>query len=436
MESPFVILIQRGRDFAVATALARSGYQVAQVRALGELAAAAERSHPDIAVIDDSPENSWLDATRLLRDLQPDIQLILVPLHSSETLAVEALRAGFDDYVRSSDASAILAAVERCSRTAPARSPGRRRRAPPIASAPVLIGQSAAIARIRDDVRKLSAVESNVLITGDTGTGKEVVAELIHSTSARRSRPLVSVNCAAVPDTLLESELFGYERGAFTGADVSTAGKLEQADGGTLFLDEIGDMTPAGQAKILRVADGKDWSRLGGTRHVRVDLRIIAATNQDLEAMMMSGRFRRDLYFRLNVARVELQPLRERRDDVPLLVAHYIGEFNLKFGCAVEGITDEATAHLVSYDWPGNIRELRNVVEGMFLGEPRRQFSVDDLPARIRQYSSMADNERERLIGALKATHWNKSRAAEQLHWSRMTLYRKMIKHGVTNGVA
>jgi two-component system, NtrC family, response regulator AtoC len=280
---------------------------------------------------------------------------------------------------------------------------------------------------------KVAAADCSVLVTGETGTGKERVAEWIHRHSRRSDRPLVTINCAAIPEGLLESELFGYERGAFTGAHAAYAGKLRQAEGGTLLLDEIGDMDQAAQAKILRAIEAREVQSLGGHRAVPLDVRVLAATNQDLDGLMVRNRFRRDLYYRLNVARVHLPPLRERVEDILPLFAHYLAEMNARLGLAVGIPSREAVSWLLDYDWPGNVREIRNVIEALFINPPEGPITLADLPACVR--GRVADgpgrSERDRVLAALFEVNWNKSKAAAVLHWSRMTLYRKMAKHGI-----
>ena len=298
-----------------------------------------------------------------------------------------------------------------------------------------LVGASRAMQEVKSYLPKVAAAECNVLITGETGTGKERVATWIHRHSDRRDRPLVSINCAAIPEGLLESELFGFERGAFTGAHAAYAGKLQQAEGGTLFLDEIGDMSATAQAKILRAIEAKEVCQLGGRRNVAIDVRIVAATNQDLEAMVAEHRFRKDLYYRLDVARVHLPPLRERTEDIPLLFEHYLAEMNRRFGRAVGGPDREALSCLLAHEWPGNVRELRNLLEAIFISPPGAGISLNDLPARLRARVAGAGDpetsERERVLAALFAVQWNKSKAAASLNWSRMTLYRKMAKYQI-----
>jgi len=298
-----------------------------------------------------------------------------------------------------------------------------------------LIGSSLAMWKVKTYLRKVAQTDSHVLITGETGTGKELAAQYIHHHSARRAKPLVTINCAALPDGLLESELFGYERGAFTGATSSYSGKLKLADGGTVLFDEIGDMSPYAQAKILRVIETKEVYPLGGRKSVPLDIRIIAATNRDLDQRIRSNEFRQDLYFRLNVARVHLPPLRERKEDIPLLTDHFLQKFSAQFGKEIEGFSDEAMELLLRYDWPGNIRELVNLTERILIDPPRERVTVANLPESMRYRTSgrqeNVPTEREILLYTLSQTNWNKSKAAERLHWSRMTLYRKIAKYRI-----
>jgi len=292
-----------------------------------------------------------------------------------------------------------------------------------------IVGESSAVRKLRNYLPKIAARDCTVLITGETGTGKECVAEAIHRFSARRSCPMVCINCAALPESLLESELFGYEKGAFTGAHARYAGKLKAADGGTLLLDEIGDMSLGCQAKLLRALETREISPLGGNGKFAVDIRIIAATNQQLLPLIGQNRFREDLFYRLNVAHLVLPPLRERKEDIPLLFQHYLNHFNRRFNGQVEGATPDTMAALMRYDWPGNVRELRNLIEFLFI-DPHATVACDQLPDAFRHLGEVAGRpEKERLVAALCATNWNKSRAARELKWSRMTLYRKLEKY-------
>jgi DNA-binding NtrC family response regulator len=310
-----------------------------------------------------------------------------------------------------------------------------------------MVGSSRVLQELKHSLGKVAASNCTTLITGETGTGKELAAEFIHRNSARRSRPFICINCAAIPDSLLESELFGHSRGAFTGANEQYEGLLTSANGGTVFLDEIGDMSLFAQAKILRVLEKKEVCRIGATRTLHLDIRFVAATNQNLEAMAAQGAFRKDLYFRLNVAHVHVPALRERREDVPALLEHYGREFLTQRESVAEAIpgsrslefSEECLRYLLRYDWPGNIRELKNLVECLSISDLRNPIMPEQLPQHFGGLSSCdtapAKNpERESLISALFWAKGNKSAAAKRLRWSRMTLYRKIAKHKVFSG--
>ena len=295
-----------------------------------------------------------------------------------------------------------------------------------------MIGESRQMSMVRGHLARIAETDCNALVTGETGTGKELAAELIHLNSSRRSRQFVCVNCAAMPETLLESELFGYEKGAFTGANASRPGYLELADGGTLFLDEIGEMSLGAQAKILRAIDTKEVQRLGHRSGIRVNVRIVCATNRDLEAEVANGTFRADLFFRLNVARLRLPPLRERKSDIAGLVSHFLSHMNARLQRQVTGFTEHSWVRLLQHDWPGNVRELRNVVETSLAQLPFAGMRLMELPDDFHtQNRSKEDtpSESEQLLAALVAHNWNKSKAAHHLRWSRMRLYRKMAQY-------
>ena len=311
-----------------------------------------------------------------------------------------------------------------------------------------LIGTSFQMEELRRTLGRIAASDGTVLLTGETGTGKELAARAIHRMSRRRAAPLVAVNCAAIPETLLESELFGFERGAFTGAVAKQEGKLKAADRGMLFLDEIGDMTACAQAKVLRVLETKELQPLGAKAVMRVDVRFLAATHRNLEHMIAERRLRDDLFFRLNVMPVHLTPLRERREDIPVLVQHFVGELNDRYQKQVEGLSAPALDRLLDCDWPGNVRQLRNVIEAGFLMCTSHRISDADLTVFHWSKSEKLNTETvnvspvlpflaakpepERLIGALDATRWNVSKTASLLNWSRMTVYRKTARYGLS----
>jgi DNA-binding NtrC family response regulator len=307
---------------------------------------------------------------------------------------------------------------------------------PPLRGSERIVGTSRSADRLRKLVARVAGSDSGTLIIGETGTGKELIAELIHLNSCRSQKPFVCVNCAAIPEALIESELFGFERGAFTGAVTRVSGKLLLAQGGILFLDEIGELTMAAQAKLLRAIEGKPIYLLGGQRPVELDVRVVAATNRDLEKDVQEGRFRQDLYYRLNILQVQTTPLRERLDDLPSLVRHFIGEFNIRSGANVQSLTPESMSILFGHTWPGNVRELRNVVEASFAHRRYRTQAEIQLPeelcARFVQCQRTADGEKEMILKTLAATGWNRSKTAASLRLSRMTLYRKMDRYGLT----
>jgi len=299
-----------------------------------------------------------------------------------------------------------------------------------------IVGESAAIRELVNLVRRLSQTDTTVLLRGESGTGKEVVARTLHALSPRRGKPFVCVNCAAVPETLLESELFGHEKGAFTGASERRIGRFEQANHGTIFLDEIGEMPLNTQAKILRVLQEREFRRVGGTRSLRVDVRLVASTNRDLEAALEVGQFRQDLYYRLKVIEIVLPPLRERLEDIALLCEHFLGEIAREMGRQPPGVEEPALHALEAYSWPGNVRELRNVLErAMVLGVGKRLLPRH-LPREVRRRSrdpgelaedlSLSEMERRHISDVLSLTRWNKSRAAALLQISRPRLDRKI----------
>jgi DNA-binding NtrC family response regulator len=387
---------------------------------------------PDLVIIGSCP-NSTLAELKVAEEIRlrnQKVPLILITRYGSENQAIAALRAGVNDYfVVPFSYEELLAAVKRTLSHCK-----RNHRETRIGNTP-MIGGSSSMRDIKDCLMKIAATDCTVLITGETGTGKELVAEMIHWNSPRHKRPFVCINSVALPESLFESELFGHERGSFTGAYSSYAGKLKVAEGGTVFFDEMGDMAPSAQAKILRVIEGKKTYRLGGKEPVPVDVRIIAATNQDPERLVTEGKFREDLYYRINVARIHLPPLRDRKEEIVPLIEHYTRELNLRYGREVEGFTEEALTSLLQYDWPGNVRELKNLLEATFINLPSRKITLIDLPEmfqrKLKELKALPQGERDRVISALFACNWNKSMAARKLRWSRMTLYRKMAKYRI-----
>jgi formate hydrogenlyase transcriptional activator len=306
----------------------------------------------------------------------------------------------------------------------------------------MLVGESAALCRVRDLADEVAVTDATVLILGETGTGKELFATYIHEGSARRARPMVRVNCAAVPETLLESELFGRERGAFTGASDRQVGRFELADRSTIFLDEIGDLPANAQVKLLRVLEERQIERLGNPKPIRVDTRIIAATHCDLEAAVPEGRFREDLFYRLNVFPIRLPSLRERVEDIPLLVWRYVTEFSATFGKKIETITSQTMAALQRYPWPGNVRELRNVVERAMIKSRGGELPIE-LPravlSSVNRSERLVDVETEHMRQVLDITRWRirgANGAADRLGLRPTTLESRMAKLGLRRPTA
>lgn len=302
-----------------------------------------------------------------------------------------------------------------------------------------LVGRSRAIQNVFQFIRDVATTDSTVLILGESGTGKELVAKAIHAQSNRSKNPFVIVNCAALPETLLESELFGHEKGAFTGAVRRKIGKFEQARGGTIFLDEIGDISPATQVRLLRVLQEKTFQRVGGESTVYADIRIISATNRDFQKAMADGDFREDLYYRLNVISIKMPPLRERPEDIPLLCNRFLVRYCAVTKKKITGFSDSAMQQLLDYSWPGNVRELQNVVERCVVLCKRETITPDDLPpellgarAVVNCSKTLGDIERESILKVLKATGWNKHKAAKLLDITRSTLYSKIEKYRLT----
>jgi two-component system response regulator HydG/two-component system response regulator AtoC len=372
-----------------------------------------------------------LDTLCQIRLTDRALPVIMVPAKSSESQAIAAFRAGVTDYLEPPlSFTELRAYLRRCLKDVWIND----HKGGSVGDAQ-LIGSSIGMQNIKASIKKVALTDSNVIITGETGTGKELVAELIYRNSVRNQKPFISLNCAAIPDTLLESELFGYERGAFTGAVAAQKGKFELAQGGTLFLDEIGEMSPIAQAKILRAIDTKQIFRLGGQTGRQLNVRLIAASNQPLKQLTHEGKFRKDLFFRLNVAAIDVPPLRDRREDIPALLRYFIHHFNQRWGRSVQGVSSNALDVLLRYAWPGNVRELRNVLERVIAEPDLSEIDRRDLPEEIRashmKGSLTSEAERDRIMTALCLTQWNKSRTAQQLRWSRMTLYRKLAKYQI-----
>jgi DNA-binding NtrC family response regulator len=417
--------------------------------------AAIERLHEsyfDVVLSDLKMGGSdGMDVLRTTRALHPTTAVILMTAFGSVNTAVEAMKIGAFDYVQKPfEIEEMEVKIEKAMEVKRLKNEVEflRSNQQDIYEFERIVGSSAALQRVLDIVKKVAKSNTTVLIRGETGTGKELIAGATHHNSLRSMRNFVKVNCAALQENLLESELFGHEKGAFTGADKQRIGRFEQADGGTLFLDEIGDMSPSTQAKILRVLQEHEFERLGGTRTLRVDVRLIAATNRDLPSMVQAGQFREDLYYRLNVVSIEMPPLRERKDDIVPLAKSFIRRFAGELKKRIDGLDPDAQKLLMRYNWPGNIRELENTIErAMLLAEGR---SIAALDLRLgetppigtgRDHSAVVkipptgipleDIERNALVEALKMSNWVQKDAAELLSISPRVMNYKIKTLGI-----
>jgi len=392
------------------------------------------------------PGIDGLTTLERLRDRQVDAAVIMISGHGNIESAVRAIKLGAFDFIEkplSLDKTVLVVTNALRQRRLEAENRALRAR---VDEELTMVGESYAMTQLREQVAMAAPTNGRVLIFGENGTGKELVARSIHALSRRRRGPFVEVNCAAIPEELIESELFGHVRGAFTGAVADRQGKFEAADGGTIFLDEIADMTLKTQAKVLRALQEQVVEPVGSTARVRVDTRVLAATNKDLQAEIRNGRFREDLYFRLNVIPIFVPPLRERREDIPLLAAHFTRVFAREYGRRIKTLDDGAAARLASHPWPGNVRELRNVVERLMIMVPGDSVRAEDLPflgtALPPQASAEAGPlvplheardqfEREYILKALGQQQGNISRTADILGVERSNLYRKMRSLGI-----
>jgi DNA-binding NtrC family response regulator len=395
-----------------------------------------QQSPPRIIVIGPLGQ-SFDDRLHLVRRIKTQyhqLPIILVNHESSEAHAVASLRAGVNDYFTMPLCfpSFIWALKELMT---PADGPvGENQGISPRTDA-AIVGQGQTMQQIKRYLLQVAGTNSTVLITGETGTGKDLIAQTIHKNSPRADYPMVCVNCAAIPENLVESELFGFHKGAFTGAAANQKGKFVLANRGTLFMDEISEMSLYAQAKILRCIENNEIFPLGASRSTPLNVRIIAATNRDPENLIEQGNFRRDLYYRLNVAHIHLPPLRERKEDIPELVARGIDHLNNDMGRSVRKVSNDALTALIQYAWPGNVRELNNVLESAFIQCESKCIEFCDFPKtfikKINFNTADFSSEKDRLMLALADTYWNKSQAARKLKWSRMRIYRFMKRYNI-----
>ena len=436
--------------------LTRVGHEVSEARNATEALTAVAERPVDLVLADiRMPGLNGLELVRQVHDINPDLPCIVVTGFGSPENSVDALRAGAYWYLEKPFDQSNLDVIRRL--VDQAIEHGRLKTENRILHSQLrsryrfdnVIGSSGALRGVLDIVSKVAEADSTVLITGESGTGKELIARAIHYNSRRAERALVTVNCGAIPEELLESELFGHVRGAFTNAVAHREGRFAVANEGTIVLDEIGDMSPNLQVKLLRVLQERTFEPVGSSKTLRVDVRVIAATNQLLEEAIRDGRFREDLYYRLNVIPIEVPPLRERREDIPLLAQHFLDVLRHERDTKIESISDEAMARLCTYAWPGNVRELENLIERLTILRGDGEIGLEDLPANFTEpgvsqppapqipESGLAfrevvdDFETNLILQALEQTGWNKNQAAQLLGLNRTTLIEKIKKKGL-----
>jgi DNA-binding NtrC family response regulator len=420
------------------------GYETAVAESASEALTLLAEGPRDLALVDiKMPGTDGIELQRRLREIDPSLTVIIMTGYASVETAVEALKNGAYDYVtKPFDPDDIAHTVRNALSHRRAEAENVRLREAVVESVrpTELVGQSAAMRKVLEAVETVGPTEATVLITGESGTGKELVARAVHQASQRRYNPLVTIHCGALTETLLESELFGHEKGAFTGAQYRKKGKFEIAEGGTVFLDEIGDISLRTQTDLLRVLQEREVTRVGGGRPFKVDFRCVAATNRNLETLIEEGRFRPDLFYRLNVFRIELPPLRERREDVPLLVEHFLRKFSLSMNKRITRVSPAAMALLQRYAWPGNVRELENAVERAMVVAEEPELRDEDFTLKLHQAGpeprTLEDVERAHILKVLEETGGNKTRAAAILHIDRVTLHNKLKKYGYTKSPA
>ncbi|MFP3868283.1 MAG: sigma-54-dependent transcriptional regulator [Desulfobacteraceae bacterium] len=421
--------------------LQRDGYQVETADSAAQALAKIEAKHYDIMLIDvKMPEMDGLTLLQHLKKRDPDTGVIMMTAYGSIEDAVEAMKKGAFDYLlKPFDLEELSLTIEKLVQiqTMTMENIVLKERVAKIDRFEELVGQSEPMQKLYETIVDVAQSDATVLITGETGTGKELVARAIHAQSPRGYAPFIAVNCGAFTEQLLESELFGHEKGAFTDAKFTKKGRLELAHGGTLFLDEVGDITMKMQIDLLRVLETHEFTRVGGMAPIHSDFRVIAATHQDLLAAIQEGTFRRDLYYRLHVVHIPVPPLRERRSDIPLLAEHFLVHYAAETNKKIDSIHPDALEAMQHYDWPGNVRELENAIERAVVIGKGRQIQLADLPflgSRGRTESlgrSLEEMEREHIAQVLEAEGGNISRAAQVLKINRTTLYHKLKKYGL-----
>ncbi len=425
-------------------ALAKEGHIVQTFGSGEEFLETLEEVQYDLTFLDVRlPGANGIEVLKQIRYSSPEMQVILITGYSSIDSAIEAIRLGAFHYVsKPFKLEEIRNLARKALEHARLLAENRELKAwlEPDGSGEEMIGGSPILKEVFRLVKKVAPLDCNVLIQGESGTGKELVARLIHRESRRSERPFVAFNCGGFAEELIASELFGYERGAFTGASATKIGILETSHGGTAFMDEIGDMPPTMQGKLLRVIQERQIMRVGGNKPIQLDLRFIAATNKDLKRVVQEGRFREDLFFRLNVVQIKLPSLMERKDDIPILIRYFLKKYSQKFSKRIGGIDSAAQQILLSYTFPGNVRELENIIERAVALAEHESVTVDDLPSDLREYSiipygkwpTLEEQEREYLEKLLASTKYNLGQSSRIADLPRTTLWRKMKKYGLS----
>ncbi len=457
-----ILLVEDEQDVreALSAQLQDEGHQVVEAETGAEALSLLQQSPFDILLTDVMiPGINGIELVEQLADLPSQPVTIVMTGYGSVEMAVKAIKAGAFDFLQKPFSVEVLSAtIESALRVKTLRNENveLRRTVKGQFGLGNLISSSEVMKEVFRLIECVADSDSTVLILGESGTGKELIAQTTHFHSTRRKGCLIPVNCGAIPEALLESELFGHEKGAFTGAVATRVGRFELAAGGTIFLDEIGDLSPPLQVKLLRVLQEKTFERVGGTRTFKADARVIAATNQDLEELVANKQFREDLYYRLNVVPIIVPPLRHRTEDIPLLIEHFMQQFNDRRESKLTGVSQDAMALLCSYQWPGNVRELGNIIERMAILKREGQIELADLPEKIRSphatpvhnippaipvaginlSSTVEEFENRLIIEALERTNWVKSKAAQLLHINRTTLIEKLKKKSLAEIVA
>ncbi|MCP4895382.1 MAG: sigma-54-dependent Fis family transcriptional regulator [bacterium] len=448
-KSVLVVEDEADQRVIIGEILDRSGFAVQTAGTVNDALALIQEQVPDVVLCDwRLPDKTGGDLLASVRENSWPCAFIVMTAYGSITHAVEAIRAGADDYLsKPFERDALILALKRVLRTRELELENRRLQEAVEASegSGEMIGRAPAMQRLYRTIKKVGASEATVLVRGESGTGKELVARTLHRVSRRSDGPFIAVNCAAIPESLMESELFGHERGTFTGAHRRRHGRFEEADGGTLFLDEIASMPLALQATLLRVLQERRLTRLGGSGEIEIDVRVVAASNQDLRKLSESGSFREDLFYRLNVVPIELPSLRERGEDIPLLAQTFLERANQRHGMNVESIRPALMKCLIDHSWPGNVRELENTIERLVLLSEDNQVSLADLPSEIRQQSEVGECPLQLPVGglnwdqmedgllrqALDLARGNRARASRLLGLSYKAFLYRLQKHGL-----